>query len=322
MKKIFTLALAAVAALSVSAADLTPGYLAGEIGLIDKSAGDDPSTWVLQEGTANGWVPETPIEIPQVEQDVYEGEFYVTGYFAFSTTPGTATDENNWATFNANRWVASDGDQTVTIGEPKLITLFTVDQNAAFSIGVARPVKISINLEYGELVITDLSGAEIVAPDPAITGSAWGWGYDQAFANNNGVWEINFAEPVALTTADAIKICGADPDAQWGLTNFGAADATALIELDKEYDLVAGGSDVKPAAEMTIKAARLVIADDWKSAKLTLLSEPAAISDIVVDSNEAVEYYNLQGVKVSADELPAGLYIAKQGAKTSKVLVK
>lgn len=316
MKKNFTLALAAVAALSVSAADLTPGYLAGEIGLIDKSAGDDPSTWVLQEGSANAWNPEAAIEIPQVEQDVYEGEFWVSGYFAFSTVQG------EWSAFNAARWVASDADQTVTIGEPKLITLFTVDQNAAFSIGVARPVKISINLEYGELVITDLSGAEIVAPDPAITGSAWGWGYDQAFANNNGVWEINFAEPVALTTADAIKICGADPDAQWGLTNFGAADATALIELDKEYDLVAGGSDVVPAAEMTIKAARLVIADDWKSAKLTLLSEPAAINDIVVDSNEAVEYYNLQGVKVSANELPAGLYIAKQGAKTSKVLVK
>ncbi len=316
MKKIFTLALAAVAALSVSAADLTPGYLAGEIGLIDKSAGDDPSTWVLQEGSANGWNPEAAIEIPQVEQDVFEGEFWLSGYFAFSTVQGA------WADFNAARWVASDANQAVTIGEPKLITLFTVDQNAAFSIGVARPVKISINLEYGELLITDLSGAEIVAPDPAITGTAWGWGCDQAFTNNNGVWEINFAEPVALTTADAIKICGADQEAQWGLTNFGAADATALIELDKEYDLVAGGSDVFPAAEMTIKAARLVIADDWKSAKLTLLSEPAAINDIVVDSNEAVEYYNLQGVKVSADELPAGLYIAKQGAKTSKVLVK
>lgn len=316
MKKIFTLALAAVAALSVSAADLTPGYLAGEIGLIDKSAGDDPSTWVLQEGSAKGWNPAAAIEIPQVEQDVFEGEFWVSGHFAFSTVQG------EWADFNAARWVASDGDQTCTIGEAKLITLFSVDQNAAFTIGVARPVKISINLEYGELVITDLSGAEIVAPDPAITGSAWGWGYDQAFTNNNGVWEINFAEPVALTTADAIKICGADKDAQWGLTNFGAADATALIELDKEYDLVASGSDVVPAAEMTIKAARLVIADDWKSAKLTLLSEPAAINDIVVDSNEAVEYYNLQGVKVSADELPAGLYIAKQGAKTSKVIVK
>lgn len=316
MKKIFTLALAAVAALSVSAADLAPGYLAGEIGLIDKSAGDDPSTWVLQEGSANGWNPAAAIEIPQVEQDVFEGEFWVSGYFAFSTVQG------EWSAFNAARWVASDGNQTCTIGETKLITLFTVDQNAAFSIGVARPVKISINLEYGELVITDLSGAEIVAPDPAITGTAWGWGYDQAFTNNNGVWEINFAEPVALTTADMIKICGADKDAQWGLTNFGSADATALIELDKEYDLIAGGSDVLPAAEMTIKAARLVIADDWKSAKLTLLSEPAAINDIVVDSNEAVEYYNLQGVKVSADELPAGLYIAKQGAKTSKVIVK
>lgn len=45
-----------------------------------------------------------------------------------------------------------------------------------------------------------------------------------------------------------------------------------------------------------------------------------AIEDVEVESNEAVEYYNLQGVKVDNPE--NGLYIRKQGSKATKVLVK
>lgn len=46
----------------------------------------------------------------------------------------------------------------------------------------------------------------------------------------------------------------------------------------------------------------------------------SAIEDIVVESDEAVEYFNLQGVKVANPE--NGLYIRKQGGKATKVLVK
>ena len=43
-------------------------------------------------------------------------------------------------------------------------------------------------------------------------------------------------------------------------------------------------------------------------------------SDIAVDDNAPVEYYNLQGVRV---ENPAnGLYIRRQGSKAEKVIVR
>ena len=35
-----------------------------------------------------------------------------------------------------------------------------------------------------------------------------------------------------------------------------------------------------------------------------------------------IEYYNLHGVKVNADNLTPGIYITRQGNKTAKVLVK
>ena len=40
------------------------------------------------------------------------------------------------------------------------------------------------------------------------------------------------------------------------------------------------------------------------------------------NSNAPVEYFNLNGVEVSSDNLVPGLYITRQGTKTAKVVVK
>lgn len=45
----------------------------------------------------------------------------------------------------------------------------------------------------------------------------------------------------------------------------------------------------------------------------------SAIDDVTLDENAPVEYYNLQGVKVENPD--KGIYIKKQGAKTSKVVL-
>lgn len=52
----------------------------------------------------------------------------------------------------------------------------------------------------------------------------------------------------------------------------------------------------------------------------TNTNEGAAVDGIEADDNAPVEYYNLQGMKVSGDE--PGVYVRRQGAKTSKVIVK
>lgn len=49
----------------------------------------------------------------------------------------------------------------------------------------------------------------------------------------------------------------------------------------------------------------------------------AAIEGIGIDGeNGPVEYFNLQGVRVSADNLTPGFYIIRQGSKTAKVLIR
>ena len=47
------------------------------------------------------------------------------------------------------------------------------------------------------------------------------------------------------------------------------------------------------------------------------------ISDITVDGDNAdVEYFNLQGIRVDADNLTPGIYVRRQGNKATKVVIK
>lgn len=47
--------------------------------------------------------------------------------------------------------------------------------------------------------------------------------------------------------------------------------------------------------------------------------EITGISDITVDENAPVEYFNLQGIKISADDATNGIFIRRQGGKSVKV---
>ena len=49
----------------------------------------------------------------------------------------------------------------------------------------------------------------------------------------------------------------------------------------------------------------------------------AGVAEIVIaDENAPVEFYNLNGVRINSDNLVPGLYIRRQGAKASKIIVR
>ncbi len=55
---------------------------------------------------------------------------------------------------------------------------------------------------------------------------------------------------------------------------------------------------------------------------VTFAPELAGIEEVAVDLNSAdVEYFNLQGMRVAAENLTSGIYVARQGEKTAKVLI-
>ncbi|MDE6100435.1 MAG: hypothetical protein K2G01_05265, partial [Paramuribaculum sp.] len=54
----------------------------------------------------------------------------------------------------------------------------------------------------------------------------------------------------------------------------------------------------------------------------TTIVEPGSIGSIDADNNAPVEYYTIQGVRVSGDNLTPGIYIRRQGENATKILVK
>lgn len=60
-------------------------------------------------------------------------------------------------------------------------------------------------------------------------------------------------------------------------------------------------------------------------AEFVLTGKADSVDNIAVERAEdsaAVEYYNLQGIRVAADNLPAGIYIRRQGDESTKVVVR
>lgn len=54
----------------------------------------------------------------------------------------------------------------------------------------------------------------------------------------------------------------------------------------------------------------------------TFNGETAGIETVVNDQDGPVEYFDLRGVRVSPDNLPAGIYLRRQGSKVEKILIK
>lgn len=62
------------------------------------------------------------------------------------------------------------------------------------------------------------------------------------------------------------------------------------------------------------------------SIKVTLEEDDQALMGIeeisAADNDAAVEYFNLQGIRVNGNNLPAGIYVRRQGTQVQKILVK
>lgn len=78
-------------------------------------------------------------------------------------------------------------------------------------------------------------------------------------------------------------------------------------------------------AEATVTSVDITNPSDGATCGFTTMtvtfSEVSGISDVEIDENTPVEFFNLQGVRVNGDLTP-GLYIRRQGNNATKVIVK
>ena len=111
----------------------------------------------------------------------------------------------------------------------------------------------------------------------------------------------------------------------------GGFDNAVQVAYNDNITLMGGGIEASADVTGTMTSTDLVLHIDvkWKEQPETPITvtfngkaESDAITSVESDANAAVEYYNLNCVRVNGDNLSAGVYVRRQGNKVSKVLVK
>jgi len=128
-------------------------------------------------------------------------------------------------------------------------------------------------------------------------------------ANDIHVYGIDFANAEAPLTE------------QYTFTP-GKAGTTYQMAFDPAGNLVVAGRDNFEVLTLPREAAEAVI----PAPAAQVITGTSGVEDIIVNDVEAtdgpVEYYNLQGVRVDADNLVPGIYIKRTGNTAAKVIVK
>lgn len=152
---------------------------------------------------------------------------------------------------------------------------------------------------------------------------------DRAFAGNP-IKTVTIYGPgyggAAVTPSHSVELCD---------QAFGAADDPTLTDVNIYYPappIVETGRVPFPYVATHQSKVNLNLVDDadadqyrtadcWKD--FYVVGGHSAIGEVAVDQTDApVEYFNVQGVAVDADHLVPGLYIARQGHKVSKIVIR
>lgn len=101
-----------------------------------------------------------------------------------------------------------------------------------------------------------------------------------------------------------------------GVTTYNGEAKGLMLAVGSVDVTVAGTIDASGEAYMDIDVMWL-----GNPINVTFSSKTSGIN-IVTDENAPLEYYNLNGTRVDASRLPAGIYIRRQGNKADKIIVR
>lgn len=123
------------------------------------------------------------------------------------------------------------------------------------------------------------------------------WTYSDTARDIFGVWGIDGSIPSSVEKGSAYTY-----DYELDMSHVKNVEKTSVIAL--VLDITTG----------TILNAKKVGYADY--------SDPEGVSDVVAEADAPVEYYNIQGMRMDGGNLPAGLYIIRQGDKVQKSIIR
>lgn len=301
--------------------------------------------YLLGNVNGAGFAPDNAVEMTAVEDGVYEvKEVAVNGadggaYGYFSFTESTAS---TWDGLGI-RYGAIENDFTPSFTEPNEIVL----GDKAFRVDGGEKYDMTLSLVDMTLVITKVGGGDVPTPSSYVPETLFVMGNvgANAWDVTEGV-EMNKTENVfslkQVEVSDAGEGSGyiqfnelrGTTGSDWDTVNsgyrYGAAESNEPIEFAEgessaEVTLAVYVSEVNASACQSFMIAAgtydMAINFNGEVPVLTVVKSTNAINAVeATDANAAVEYYNLQGVRVSVPE--SGLYIRRQGSTVAKVYVK
>ncbi len=269
-------------------------------------------------------------------------------YFtAANATPSTGTLS---ASDKTTTWTGNTKELTITIGSKQNMQFTSIIinpsgemkkvENIAEFIAEASttPVEFAnpLNVYYqngANLYVGDATGALLVYGDldqTYTTGDVIPAGAQGTFKNYNGCYELlspsNFGAATTTTTIEPKVMALADittaDQNEYVKLNGVTIDNTTLTQGESTLVLYNKFAieNIPTEGVYDLVGVLTVFSNKIQFYPTEAPKATSAITDITIDENAPVEYFNLQGIRVDNPE--NGLYIRRQGNKVSKVLIK
>lgn len=258
------------------------------------------------EGWGN-WNPAQGYQFTKVSDGVFtwSGSISGTAYFAFASEIGS------WDVINSHRFSPDTKDKAIVVGDNAMVA----NKDTSWKIG---PGEYTFTINTNTMTLTVKEDAEI---EKVITYDVWGpfaseeWGSTPmtATVGNDNEWTA-LITPVSSGVEFGVRQLTNGAQSDWYALGYSfdgyngnSAVLDGSIEGNCVFDLPADGNEYK----FTFVP----------STKQLTITRNAGVADITVDKNAAVEYFNLQGVRVS-NPVSGNLYIVRQGDKVTKTVVR
>lgn len=263
-------------------------------------------------GNVNNWKAEDAYKFTATETEgIYTlANVRLQGYFKIA--------DSIWKDIN----IGGNGDGFLSVGEE--VECLNGNESANFYLdGTYNCELITLDLS-GDVPVILIDGEQTTS-GIFLYSAANQWGASSDIAE----WEFIDNGEGFYTLEKTLKAADGAFNFNVNGTTLGAASATEII-YDDVFELK-GTQNFTLPADTKAGSFELFIGEDNQAIisvyesfeeeeKPVEPSDPSAIEEINAD-NAVVEYFNLQGIKISADKLGNGIYVKKQGNKATKVVL-
>ncbi len=183
---------------------------------------------------------------------------------------------------------------------------------------IGGEIEMTVNLQNNVVILN--TTADALFPELAVRGDfdEWGEGYKMSTPVEADI-DGNIVYTVTIDNLPECELKIGQPNS-WAY-NFGGVEANVELNNGAPTNAQYNGFNYKFAGAENVTVTLTANLDYNKPSYITLTWIADGVEDVAVDAAEAV-YYNLNGIRVAAEDLTPGFYVKVVGTTATKVVVK